>query len=181
MKKTLHTIGRIFKKSIITLSLVLCLIAIAQPVIVHAETENVPCANNTLDSNDTGTAIDNPCVVPPTIPKPDTLPGPSTATDTGLNHERYLITDLIPTLIRGAINLLGGITIIAIMYAGIQYLTAFGDDTKLENAKKNLIYAIIGLMIAMFSYTIVRIISDVPLSSTNEIPEATSDTTYTVP
>ncbi|MDP4007948.1 MAG: pilin [Candidatus Peregrinibacteria bacterium] len=179
MKKTIHTIGKIFKKSIITLSLILCLIAVAQPVIVHAE--DTTCANNTQDSNDTGTAVSNPCVVPPTIPKPDTLPGPSTATDTGLNHERYLITDLIPTLIRGAINLLGGITIIAIMYAGIQYLTAFGDDTKLEAAKKNLIYAIIGLMIAMFSYTIVRIISDVPLSSTNEIPEATSDTTYQVP
>lgn len=174
-----------------TLILILS-VATANPM-VHAPQVALaaadPCADNvaggdgdasSADSAEEGVNTNNPCVDPPRIAKPGTLPGPSPITDTGVNHERYLITDLIPTLVRGAINLLAGITIVAIMYGGIQYLTAYGDDTKLENAKKNIIYAVIGLLIAMFSYTIVRIISEVPLTDSNEIPQAESqDPEYT--
>lgn len=165
---------------LITIILILSVTVITQPTLTLALAD--PCADNVVGGNTTeGDTTNNPCVNPPKIQKPDTLPGPSPITNTGVNHERYLITDLIPTLVRGAINLLAGITIIAIMYAGIQYLTAFGDDTKLENAKKNIIYAIIGLLIAIFSYTIVRIISEVPLTDSNEIPQATSDEVHNVP
>lgn len=169
---------------LIILTLALSVFTVMQPITTYAATTMSPaeaCENNTVGGNTTeGDTTNNPCVEPPLIPKPGTLPGPSPITDTGVNHERYLITDLIPTLVRGAINLLAGITIIAIMYGGIQYLTAFGDDTKLENAKKNIIYALIGLLIAMFSYTIVRIISEVPLTDSNEIPQAESqDPQYT--
>lgn len=165
---------------LITLILILSVTVITQPTLTLALAD--PCADNVVGGNTTeGDTTNNPCVNPPKIQKPDTLPGPSPITNTGVNHERYLITDLIPTLVRGAINLLAGITIIAIMYGGIQYLTAFGDETKLGNAKKNLIYAIVGLLIAMFSYTIVRIISEVPLTDSNEIPQATSDEVHIVP
>lgn len=165
---------------LVTIILMMSVATITLPTLTLALAD--PCADNVVGGNTTeGDATNNPCVEPPLIAKPGTLPGPSPITDTGVNHERYLITDLIPTLVRGAINLLAGIAIIAIMYGGIQYLTAFGDDTKLENAKKNIIYAIIGLLIAIFSYTIVRIISEVPLTDSNEIPQATSDEVNTIP
>ncbi|MBT6068971.1 hypothetical protein HOG48_04410 [Candidatus Peregrinibacteria bacterium] len=119
------------------------------------------------------------CVIPPTIPKPRLLPGPSEADNSGLVYERYFITDLLPTLIRGAVNLLGGITILALMYGGIQYLTSFGDDTKNENAKRTIIFAIVGLLIAIFSYTIVSIVSETPLSNRGEFAEGVTDETLT--
>gem|GEM_PF-1784242 len=176
------TIQKIVQVSLSTLIITLMFTFMTSMAYAENATQPVdPCANNQIDAAEASgnSQAGNPCVQPPLIPKPDTLPGPSPLTDTGDNHERYLITDLIPTLIRGAINLLGGITIIALMIAGIQYLTAFGDDTKIDNAKKNIIYALVGLLIAMFSYTIVRIVSEVPLSGTNEAPQATVDEIHT--
>ncbi len=177
MKKVTRKIGNFLKISITTLMIALCIFALFGNN--HAYADDV-AEDNVVGAEEAGEANAGMHVVePPLIPKPDMLPGPSAITDTGDNHERYLITDLIPTLIRGAINLLGGITIIALMYGGIQYLTAFGDDTKHENAKRNITFAIVGLMIALFSYTIVKIVSDVPLSDSNEIQQATVDETHT--
>ena len=133
-----------------------------------------PCTTQTEDQS---------CVIPPRIPKPDLLPGPSAFEDTGNVHERYFLTDLIPTLVRSGINLLGGLTVVALMYGGIQYIIAYGDDTKSENAKKTIQYALIGLLIALFSYTIVAIISTIPLSSRNDVsaPAVDTITTETTP
>ena len=160
---------------------ILYAVAFVNPNQAYAERID-PCQKNTVQAGEENSTNDvgDPCVQPPVITKPDTLPGPSSRTDAEDNHERYLITDLIPTLIRGAINLLGGITIIALMVAGIQYLVAFGDDTKIDNAKKNITFALVGLLIAMFSYKIVRIVSEVPLSDSNELPQTTADESHVI-
>ena len=160
---------------------ILYAVAFINPNQAYAESID-PCQNNTIgpDEESNTNQPGDSCVRPPIITKPDTLPGPSSRTDAEDNHERYLITDLIPTLIRGAINLLGGITIIALMIAGVQYLVAFGDDTKIDNAKKNITFALVGLLIAMFSYTIVRIVSEVPLSDSNELPQTTADESHVI-
>lgn len=43
----------------------------------------------------------------------------------------------------------------AIVFAGIQYTTAYGNTERLEKAKKTGIFAAIGLMVALLSYSIV--------------------------
>lgn len=151
-----------------------------------ADTPASDPANSTATGGDTAGACSHnvgpngeTCVVPPKIAKPELLPGPSTLDDAGNVHERYFITDLLPTLIRGAINLLGGITIIALMVGGIQYLTAYGDETRMENGKKTVTYSIVGLLIALFSYTIVSIVSETPLSNRGENPAGVVDTVHT--
>ncbi|MCX6809192.1 MAG: pilin [Candidatus Berkelbacteria bacterium] len=50
-----------------------------------------------------------------------------------------------------------GISIIAVLvlvYAGIQYVTAGGDQEKAETAKKTIVGAIIGLLLVIGAYTI---------------------------
>src|SRR3990167_8051293 len=92
------------KKIIIALTIAFLAAFTLGNIVTYAAEENDPCADNVSGGGAEGENVNNPCVQPPLIPKPDTLPGPSSLTDTGVNHERYLITDLIPTLVRGAIN-----------------------------------------------------------------------------
>lgn len=118
---------------------------------------------------------DSPCVVAPKIPKPNYLPGPDARNDAENVHEKYFIRKLLPGLVRGGINILGGISIIMIMFAGIQYIIAFGDEGAVDTAKRNLQYSILGFIVALFSYTIVSLISGIPLSSNNSQTQLEQD------
>lgn len=51
---------------------------------------------------------------------------------------------------------LGIIAIITLVFGGQQYLTSFGDEKKIESAKKIVTYAIIGIIIALAALVIVR-------------------------
>lgn len=45
------------------------------------------------------------------------------------------------------------IGIIMIMWAGLTYITAGGDETKLGDARKKLIWGLVGIGVAIFAYT----------------------------
>ena len=79
----------------------------------------------------------------------------------------------VPTDIRKAIMnitnwILGFIAIIAtlvIIYGGVQYLTAGGNEDNVGNAKKTISYGIIGVVIAGLAYAMVIVVSTVILSA----------------
>ena len=53
---------------------------------------------------------------------------------------------------------LGGIAVIMIIVGGIQYATSQGDSGALQKAKNTILYAIIGLVVAIAATTIVSFI-----------------------
>ena len=57
----------------------------------------------------------------------------------------------IKTWFAEAIFILG---IAVILYAAFLYMTAGGDDTRIEKAKKTFIYGIVGIIVAMLAYGI---------------------------
>lgn len=65
-------------------------------------------------------------------------------------------------LIKLALNLLsiiaGVIAVLMIIVAGFKYVTAQGDATELSNAKKSLIYALVGLVVVALSQAIVKFV-----------------------
>lgn len=65
---------------------------------------------------------------------------------TSVNLYYYIVTYLLWGL--------GIITVIVLIYAGIQYITAGGDAEKAEKAKKTILGAVIGLIIIIASYAI---------------------------
>jgi len=79
----------------------------------------------------------------------------------------------VPTDIREAIMnvtnwILGFIAIIAtlvIIYGGVQYLTAGGNEDNVAAAKKTISYGIIGIVIAGLAYAMVIVVSTVILSA----------------
>lgn len=55
-----------------------------------------------------------------------------------------------------ALEFAGLFAVGAFVWAGIQYTTAYNDSGKLESAKKTGIFAAIGLILALASYSIVN-------------------------
>ncbi len=53
---------------------------------------------------------------------------------------------------------LGIIAVIVIIIGGVMYMTAQGDTTKITTAKKAILYAVIGLIVALLSFAIVNFI-----------------------
>ena len=79
----------------------------------------------------------------------------------------------VPTDIEAAVMnvtnwILGFISIIAtlvIIYGGVQYLTAGGNEDNIANAKKTIAYGIIGIVICGLAYAMVIVVSKVILTA----------------
>lgn len=78
----------------------------------------------------------------------------------------YLTQVFLPALTSGIIGLAGGLAVLFIIVGAIQILTAYGNDEKIANAKKTIIYAVVGLIIALLSYAIVSIIGGIQVTQT---------------
>lgn len=61
---------------------------------------------------------------------------------------------IIATVIKAFIGLLGIIFIVLIVYAGYSWMTAAGDEAKVNKAKETLQRAVIGLVIVLAAYSI---------------------------
>jgi hypothetical protein len=53
------------------------------------------------------------------------------------------------------LGFIGVFAVVSMIYAGIQMIIHFGDDTQIENAKKTMTAAAIGLVLAFSSWVIV--------------------------
>ncbi len=71
----------------------------------------------------------------------------------------------IDSTLTGILELLfeigGVLAVIAIVYSGIMYITAGGDSAKAGQARKNLTWAVTGLIVMILSYSIVSWIAEI--------------------
>ncbi len=66
------------------------------------------------------------------------------------------IRNLILNIVNFFLLFLGLIAVIMIIYGGITYVTAGGNQEHVEKAKKIIMYAIIGIVIVLISFALVR-------------------------
>lgn len=64
-------------------------------------------------------------------------------------------------IIAFAMALVGSLAVFFIVLSGIKFLTSGGDPSKVEGAKKSLTYAIVGLVIILMSFVVIKVISTV--------------------
>ena len=82
----------------------------------------------------------------------------------GLNMTKTADTQntSVNTLIRNVINILlwaiGIVSVIMIIIGGFRYATSNGDSNQVSAAKNTIMYAVIGLVIAIFAYAIVKFV-----------------------
>jgi hypothetical protein len=67
-------------------------------------------------------------------------------------------------VIKGVINTLlfvaGMIAVLMIVIGGLRYITSDGDSSRASQAKNTILYALIGLIVAVSSYAIVNFVLD---------------------
>lgn len=57
-----------------------------------------------------------------------------------------------------ALYIIGAVSVLMLIWGGLRYILSGGDSKKITDAKNTILYAILGLAIAFFSYAIVRFV-----------------------
>ncbi len=65
-------------------------------------------------------------------------------------------TSMIKIVVNTLLFILGIISVIMIIIGGLRYTTSGGDSSATKAAKDTILYAVIGLVVAMLSFTIVN-------------------------
>jgi len=68
------------------------------------------------------------------------------------------IWDIIGNLMKWLLGLVGFIGIIGFAIAGIWYLTAAGDEERIDRAKRAMLYSIIGVIVALIGFVAIKAI-----------------------
>ena len=66
----------------------------------------------------------------------------------------------VTRIINGMLLMIGIVATIAIIIGGIRYTTSNGDANQTKTAKNTIMYAVIGLIVAILSYAIVNFVLD---------------------
>lgn len=59
------------------------------------------------------------------------------------------------------LTFLGLLVVAMIIYAGVLFVTAQGDEKQIEKAKKMIMWSIVGMIVIMFSFAIVKVVAGV--------------------
>lgn len=98
-----------------------------------------------------------------TIPKPKTLPGLTSEQQETTSGEKYTAEYVIPQVVNIIIGASVILCFILLVVGGIRYLTAYGNEEALTGAKNTVVFSLVGLFIALFSYAIVALIVGIKL------------------
>lgn len=77
--------------------------------------------------------------------------------DTGLSSAS--IFSILKSFMNWLLTIFGIIAIAAFVVSGIQYLSAAGDESQAETAKRNMQYSIIGIIVALSGLVIINAVS----------------------
>ena len=68
------------------------------------------------------------------------------------------IGDVIKQVINILLFIIGSLSVIMIIFGGIKYVISNGDSSQITSAKNTILYAVIGLIVALLAYAIVNFV-----------------------
>ncbi len=77
-------------------------------------------------------------------------------TNQGAGGSATNVADIIEKIIKFLLGFVGGLSVLMIIVAGIMYITSGGDEARVDTAKKWLTYSIVGLVVALLGWVIVK-------------------------
>jgi hypothetical protein len=95
----------------------------------------------------------------------------------GIKGDANGIASIIINIANFFIIILGAVSVLFIVYGGFLYVTDDGSGTKAGNGKKIVINALIGLVVALVSFTLVSLV--VGFTTTADLSNATSSSSST--
>ena len=113
-----------------------------------------------------------PIIPPEAVGKDGTvyLPTGDTKNDKKVDPANYVYSTLLPQITNTVIGLTGGLSLLFVVVSGIQILIAYGNEEKIGAAKKTLMWALVGLVIAILSYAIVQIVVSINIGHRDIAP-----------
>jgi len=78
----------------------------------------------------------------------------------GGNKEKATLGGRLEDVVDILLYVLGAIAVIMIVIGGIRYATSNGESSQISSAKNTILYAVIGLIIAVMAYAIVNFVLD---------------------
>lgn len=67
---------------------------------------------------------------------------------------------VVVNVINVALGILGGLAVVMLIVGALRYVLSQGDSGKIAQAKSTIIYSVVGIVLAIFSYAIVAYIAD---------------------
>lgn len=83
-------------------------------------------------------------------------------TQTGLpdpSDPNNAVFNVLKKVLNWMLSILGIIGVISFAVSGFMYLTAYGNEKQIENAKKTIAYSIIGIVVALTGLVVVQTIA----------------------
>lgn len=88
---------------------------------------------------------------------------------TGLNNDKNCTNakgkavkcsfgDIVKNIVNIMLFIIGALSVILIVFGGIRYTTSAGDSSRVKAAKDTIMYAVIGLVVALLAYAIVNFV-----------------------
>ena len=77
-------------------------------------------------------------------------------TGSALCNDKATPEDVIKTVINILLFLIGAVAVVVIIIAGLRYTTSGGNANGVSAAKNMLLYAVVGLIVAIFAFAIVN-------------------------
>lgn len=93
----------------------------------------------------------------PAVSNGGILPGPSSAGD-GIT---YVSDRLLPRITNWALALIMSASVAVVIVGGLMYVFSGGDTEIKAKARETIVWAILGMIVAMFAYTIVKIVINI--------------------
>lgn len=69
------------------------------------------------------------------------------------------VTSVLTTIIYWILGFSAAVAVLFLILGGLQYITAAGNEKRVETAKNTILYAVIGLIVILLSFVIVAFIS----------------------
>ncbi len=66
--------------------------------------------------------------------------------------------ELVENVLDWVLGIAGSVALLMLIAGGIMYATAAGSEEKLKAAKKTILYAIIGVVIVILSYSMIKVL-----------------------
>jgi hypothetical protein len=76
------------------------------------------------------------------------------------NNLNYQGKNSVWTIIQFVLGILGAISVLMIVIGGIKFATSAGDSAGVSSAKNTILYAVIGLVVAMLASGIVLVVTN---------------------
>ena len=84
--------------------------------------------------------------------------GVNSAKGDGVNENTADPQALVKQFVNIFLFAVGALSVIMLIWGGIRYTTSAGDSNKVQAAKNTVLYAIVGLVVAILAYAIVNMV-----------------------